>query len=475
MCLALLVAASTGTPAAAPPDPKAEYFERLAKVPPRSADAHVELAEWCRKAGLEEYASDCYLRALEIDSDCAAARAALGYERYGAGWIKSAEKRNIAKRPPPPEGRAESPPAEGGTSKEGSGTPEGTPVEASKEPDEPSAKATGPGAETVQKSGSQETPDVRKVERKGTAGDEAASAEVERKKEWAKAAGEKIAVNFFTYEDPDFLIHTTLPTTSREFKALLGNLKAHKKTLVGLTGVGASTRIWPDKLQFFLPKSVPEFERFADMVDNLKTPQVPEGAYTLGDHTVVLKTDSELLPRVLGESALAKLNGSDRYIGKWLREGIGEWLSTQSASGLAKKQYQTAMTYAAEVIKGEEQALKVFDIIEAADFKTQELKRNRALSMSLVDFLFKAHRRGLSELIRALKSDAAPAPPATDAEFKAFHLTYISFQEEAIKSAFRWSLDVLDEKWKLYVISTAESFKKKEAPKEDTTKKKRTR
>ncbi|MGQ9591982.1 MAG: hypothetical protein ACUVYA_17005, partial [Planctomycetota bacterium] len=85
---AALAGLSRGSAAAEPPA-KAEYYERLAKLPPRDAAAHVEAAEWCEKAGLAQEAAELYRRAIEIDADCEAARRALGYRRWGLAWVKS--------------------------------------------------------------------------------------------------------------------------------------------------------------------------------------------------------------------------------------------------------------------------------------------------------------------------------------------------------------------------------------------------
>ena len=86
--------------------PKSEYFERLSKVPPLSAEAYVELGEWCRQGGLGDEALQCFQEALWIDTDCEAARAALGYKRYGTGWRKQGDVSASAPRATQPKAPA---------------------------------------------------------------------------------------------------------------------------------------------------------------------------------------------------------------------------------------------------------------------------------------------------------------------------------------------------------------------------------
>ena len=71
----------------------AEYCQRAAKVAPLDADAHFQLGQWCSTNGLASKATASFNEAIRIDSDHAAARAALGFTRYGSRWSKGAPKR----------------------------------------------------------------------------------------------------------------------------------------------------------------------------------------------------------------------------------------------------------------------------------------------------------------------------------------------------------------------------------------------
>ncbi len=54
-------------------------------------------------------------------------------------------------------------------------------------------------------------------------------------------------------------------------------------------------------------------------------------------------------------------------------------------------------------------------------------------------------------------------------------MSYRSFQEEALKSAFHMPVDALGEQWKAYVLAVVEKLKADEAAKSaDTAKKKNT-
>jgi len=63
-----------------------EYIARREQLADTAA-AHVELARWCQEQGLTAAQRTHLKRALELDPDCEAARAALGYVRVGGLWV----------------------------------------------------------------------------------------------------------------------------------------------------------------------------------------------------------------------------------------------------------------------------------------------------------------------------------------------------------------------------------------------------
>jgi hypothetical protein len=485
-CLVLALAAAA--PAAdKKSDALKEYCQRAATTPPRSAAALVELAEWCRSAGLESEALACYRRAIAVDADCEAARTALGYKRHGTGWRRPGEAPEALTREvrragdpgasaAPAAGPAAAPAAETAAA---ASTPPGPAAAAAPPAAAPGASSAGaePAAEASTKErGSPETTAVRKEppEPKDGAGDAAAfAAEVEKKKAWAKAAAEKLATTFNAYEDNDFLVHSTLPASSREVKALVAHLKALKKVAAAIIGAGSSTRIWPDKLHLVLLKSEPEYERFADIVDGVKSSRNPDGAYTEGDHTALWMPESAALPRLVGSTALRKLNGSNRTVGWWLEEGVAEAVFSQSPAGQKEDHYAESIIHAADLIQAEGENLKIFNVIETRDFKRRDEARSRALALSLVDFLVKVSKKGFQDLVKALKSEKAPAPPASDAESSAYLLAYISFQEETMKASFRQDLATINDKWKAYVLAAAAKLRAAQEEKDEPKQKKK--
>lgn len=479
--VALCVLASLLARDACAADGKSEYYARLAAVPPRSAEAHVQLAEWCRKAGLEGEALECFQKAVSIDSDCEMARAALGYRRYGTGWLKEGEKAPGFSGPasaphPASSGVAPSARAPAREASAADTTKLESPATAAPEPSgAPAAPQPTGKPEVTSKKVPDPTPAAGSAPQGPTTGakqapqGDAFAAQIEKKKAWAKAAAEKIQASFFTYEDGDFLVHSTLPASSREMKLLLLNLKGLRKVLAAVIGATGSTRIWPDKLQIVLLKSEPEYERFANLVDALPSAKNPEGAYVAGGRGVLVNPESEALARLLGESALKRLNGSDRWVGWWLEQGIAETVYAMSPAGQKKEHYAISLKYAADTMKADGDMLKIFNLLETASYKDKDATRNRALALSLLDFLFKKNRNGFHELIKTLKSDGAPAPPADSGskeEFNAFHLSYISFQEKSLEASFHMSVSAIQERWKAYTLQAAEALKAQDAAKE---------
>lgn len=478
---------------------KEEYYARIAKVHPRSAAAHVELAAWCGGRGLDAEALECYRKAIEIDADCAEARRALGYVQRGLRWVKPGE----AESEPPPRVRPPSgagpialgpaprstPPATAAAS------PAATPLATPATPSPPPSSATPPPEvplpdvplpavpppevplpATDDGTSAEETTAESRTPPAGPAAVESAFAvALEQKRAWAQAAAEKFQTPMATDETADFLVHTTFAKSSRDLKAFQAHLRNLRKTIVSVLPVRSGLPVWPAKVQIVLVRSQPEYERFAEVVDGFRPGRIPEGAYTKDDHTVVLRQDSEALPRVLGATAIEDLNGSDRHLGWWLVDGLSEWIVYAAAAPTRGQEiYRNVMTRAAEEIRKED-GLKIFDIVDSPENPPRFAERNREMAFSLVDFLINYRRRSLQDCIGLLKSEKAPAPPQTKDEFNYFYASYVSFQEESINSTFRQSLEDLDQRWKRYVLSVAEKLKAQEprptAPTAPATKK----
>ena len=470
---ALLFAAT----AAAADATKTEYCTRLAAVAPRDAGAFVELAEWCKSVKLEAEADLAYREAIAIDEDCEKARAALGYKRYGTGWRRPGQApealtRSLRK----PAAAPSAAPAPAPTSRAGVSQPAPEPAAAPPEPTAVAASPSEPEAATPATptpepaAEKKPQPEAETTEPAATSRPPAGGA-LEAKREWAKASATRMAATFSTVEDADFLIHSTLPNSSREVKLLHAHLKSLKKIIGSVIGAGAGTKMWPDKFQAVLLRSEPEYERFAEFVDGVRSAKNPDGAYEQGGHTVLWIPDSGALARILALSALENLNGSNRWVPPWVENGVSELVHAQSPLGQKDGYYEKTMIFAADVVKGEGDALKIYNLIESRDTARKDQERAEALALSFVDFLLRQNRKGFQDVVKAIKSDRAPEPPAQkNADMAPFHLSFISFQEETLKKSFSGAaLNTLGDKWKAYVLAQGEAMKAREDEKAPKT------
>ncbi len=67
-------------------DPREAFRKRFEAVDSTDADGYVEVGRWAEEHGLKEQARKAYLKAIEIDPDHEAARAALGHRKYRGRW-----------------------------------------------------------------------------------------------------------------------------------------------------------------------------------------------------------------------------------------------------------------------------------------------------------------------------------------------------------------------------------------------------
>lgn len=471
VAMALLVSPASIWSQAKPEAKKVEFLERWTKTSPRDAEAFLGLADWCRENSLEAEAMQCFTRAMAIDSDSERARTALGYKRHGTEWLRDGEKPAPFVRPGSARGKEPARNPEADPLKPTPAVPV-TPVPASPPELTPATTPGGsPDVGDIPEATVAPVPTVLPPRPTAAKPQDAFAAELEAKKAWAKMAAEKLQTTFNVQEDADFLIHTTLPTSSRELRMLLVHLRGLKKTLTSILGVSGSGKIWPDKLHFILLKAETEYDRFANLVDGMASAKNPDGLYSVGSRVVLHQPESDGLARVLGKTALLRLNGSDRWVAWWIEEGVAEMLVSQSPAGQKKEHYSSNMLVAADTMKAEGDLLKIFNVIESPSFKDKDAPRNRALALSLVSYLTSKSKSDFQGFIRQIKSEAAPVPPpandpkAKDA-FNTFHVSYITFQEKALQSMFRFNnISSLQERWKLFVLQTGESLRALEASK----------
>jgi hypothetical protein len=464
--------AQSESPPKAPPGKPSllvEYCSRLAAAPPRSAAAQVELAVWCSAQGLEAEARKAYEQAIAIDLDCEAARAALGYERWGTGWRKKGEKAParapelaVPRAEPPSPPPAPAPPgAPGATPSPAASTVAAGAPPRTESPAEPPSGVAEPTPSPAVEAADPPPLEAEPPETASAAASAAAAfvSALEEKKAWAQAAAVKVGATFSTHEDKDFLIHTTLSKSSPELRALRTQLQGLKKLLTGIIGARGNAGIWPTKLQFVLLRSEPEYERFGTIVDGQQSVKNPDGAYVIDGRVVLWRPDSELVVDAVGSTALDRLHGHNRWVGWWLKDGVAEILWTATPQGQGEEHYRKTYEFAADVLRAEGDSFKVFNLLETKDYKSRNEDRNRALAMTLTDYLFRRNRSGFHGLIKALTSDEAPPPARSDAEFDSFYLSYVAFQSQKIESLFRVKIGDLDARWKEHVLGLAEKLK----------------
>lgn len=421
-----------------------EYCRRAAEASPLDPAEQYALGVWCRENGLGDQAQSAFRRVIALDPEHAEARGALGFVRYGDRWLRKGQD-PAASRP-----RVKAPAAGAA-----SGGDPSTATPAGSRPAATRPSASGSETSGSETSGSETSGSAPSTASEASPGSRAEQ-ELARKKEWARQAEEVFRTSFLTIEDDDFLIHTTHSSRREgQVQAFLGELKRVRKDLLTLVGDRSRTSPWPGKVQFVLLRSAQEYERFADVVDKVKDAVNAEGAYTGAQgHTVLWKPDSVEVARRLGETVLDGWGGSDRWVAWWLEVGLAEFLAASEPSGQKVKLRERHIRYAARYIEAEAANLTIYTLLESPKNDPRDMERNRALAMTLVEFLIRAGRTTrLRALVKALKSDEAPPPPASEDgdPFKSFYLSYLAFQQETIESTYRTKLPRLEERWKQWV------------------------
>ncbi len=68
------------------------YAAKSAALAPADAKGHVDLALWCRRAGLTDESRQEFEKALAADAECTEARQALGWRKVNGAWTQEPEK-----------------------------------------------------------------------------------------------------------------------------------------------------------------------------------------------------------------------------------------------------------------------------------------------------------------------------------------------------------------------------------------------
>lgn len=394
-----------------------ELYRRLAALSPRDAEAHFQLATWCDSQDLGTHRQRLLEKTILIDPDHARAREALGYVRHGLGWRLESEspvRRPVEDSPSPSEV---------------------TEVDPSDAPGEGEPSKTRKTAEQL----------------------------IQEKLAWAKKAEETLGIEFNTYQDRDFIVHSTHRTNSRPFKQLLENLKIARGLNYKVLGLKSSAVAWPDKLQFFYLSQL-ECESFSELVlsrrfTNLeKFEAIHERAALFHEFPV------DDLTRFVGRSLLTRLDGSEAWIGWWLREGAAEFAATQTPEARESKTYEKNFEIVARLIEDDPEAYLLRGILETLEGDRGNARQATASAMTLVDFLARTSRRGLAKVVEELKSTAELPPEAErdSPEFRKFMLQYLTRQEALLEEAFRMNPEKLEARWKLHVTNEARKSRDEE-------------
>jgi hypothetical protein len=429
-----------------------EYCRRAAALSPLDADAHFELGSWASENGLVKQARRSFEQTVAIDADHLGAREALGYVRHGTGWVLASSLEASGDRREPQKG-TQDPAIKGAAA--GAAAAAEAPVKSSSAAVPAETEPPAPG--TAEAGGEEIDATVEAA---------ALDPELAAKKEWAAAVSERMQSPFETYEDSDFLVHTTLPSLRHpKVLQLIAHLKATKKLVASFLGVNAAkTKLWPAKVQFLLLRSEEQYEQFAELVDDEDYAKNPDGGYTKGEHTVLANPVSPLVVRRLAEDAVERLHGRERRFAWWIVEGSAEWLVSQSkmtagADEVEKQSYYRHFKTAADLINAKDKNRHIDDLLQSRELKPAEKERERALAMTLVDFLYRSKRKGFYDLLAELKSASAPVPPAEEVEdqdaWNTYWLNVSVFQEKALDKHFRKNTHELDVLWKKHVLEFA--------------------
>lgn len=95
-CAALVLAAARTGESATGESASLDEYERKAAACEETAEAHFDLAEWCRHERLLDQRRDQLERAIAIDPDHEPSRKALGFERLGEDWLLEEEAKSRA-------------------------------------------------------------------------------------------------------------------------------------------------------------------------------------------------------------------------------------------------------------------------------------------------------------------------------------------------------------------------------------------
>ncbi len=394
-----------------------EYVKRLTQTPPLDADAFVELARWCERQQLAERAKQAYHRAITIDTECAAARRALGFERYGTGWRRIA-RNQLTERT--------------------------------------AAVAAVRGETGTTQTVATDSDRIPEAEKRETTESKAA-AQRRSMLEWAHKTEERFGVPFHTDEERNLLIHTTVDKGDDVLKRLRRHLDRLRRSTAKLIGTSSRRVLGKRKLQIVLLRSESEFDRFAKNIDGVTSARNPTGAYRRGERIVLWQPESRALAAVLSETALAELHREDAWLSRWIYDGVEQMVTAATPTRETKQLEEEIFAAAGDLLEDEENARQLlFELLEESGPRLG--RTSRQLSMTFVAYL--AEKNKLDEFLEAMKGKDAPESPAPDdGAFAEFHMRYVPYQERALRRLLGDSSRELLSRWRDFVLKRAAKAK----------------
>ena len=245
--------------------------------------------------------------------------------------------------------------------------------------------------------------------------------------DWAEKSAKSVSRDVHGIETSHFLVFSAYP------KAQDGAIRAIVEKLYTALcrqfDVPPAKGVWAGKLPLYLWATKEQFAAFATNVDGIarRSPGMLQAAgynRQVGAFTYVVcgpaPTQTEQLALLVHETTHAFLGRyiSDRFVTRWLNEGIAEYMAATLVPGCwASKNYVHQTRVA---LRDRRDISGVFDTVSLTPF-------DYGIATSLVRFLIAADRKRFVKLIKAIKSGDS--------------------DEKALKDSYGWTPQQLAQKW----------------------------
>jgi hypothetical protein len=462
-------------------DPKEEFARRkaaLEKDPKADAAAWAKLGAFADEKTLDAEAKSAYAKALALDPDCQAARAARGEEKWQGTWLPKAEvarrkglveyqgrwvtpeekekldqgfvqvdggewisKEALAKREEAERAKAEA--AREALAGRGAGAP--------KKPE-----AGGAAGEPATAGPATSPRPAAKALAVGPAGEppspELLAAQLADQKADARACEQKLGLKFEDVEEGPLLVHTTCPKDSERFRKFLRDLGKIYTAETKTYALPFDAPIWPGKLQIYFFKDKDEFDRFATEVDDAAGAVQSGGYFIQGAtedghvklHITMFNLEEGTLAHELSHAFMSRYQYSGRHVIPWANEGTAEFMRLYVAEllELGQRDFRHRGVVKEMLLRNDERA-SLRTMMAKSQIQGTEVWAY-AVSYTLVDFMVKADPMKFVRFLKLMKQSDGTLEgqwrPASVAE-----------QTHAIEQAYGIPIDKFEASWKDYV------------------------